>query len=169
MNESPIDIQHGFYNVFSIVRSTFDKVGSRIFVFFLVLHVLKSFSLKWIFSLGTNRLTYRVRLEESERYWIYTNMIRQSYQICFRISFFKLALTHPNSWLGWVWFDGISNIVGYLMPNTLYTYIKYMICKHILLITLWAHLFLCTRLNGFKHWYLLLTIQLNISHLFIHS
>ena len=25
-------------------------------------------------------------------------------------------------WLGWVWFYGISTIVGYLMPNPLYTY-----------------------------------------------
>ncbi len=27
-------------------------------------------------------------------------------------------------WLGWVKFDGISIIVGYLMPNPLYTYIS---------------------------------------------
>ena len=26
-------------------------------------------------------------------------------------------------WFGWVWFYGISTIVGYLMPNPLYTYI----------------------------------------------
>ena len=26
-------------------------------------------------------------------------------------------------WFGLVWFNGISNIVGYLMPNPLYTYI----------------------------------------------
>ena len=25
---------------------------------------------------------------------------------------------------GWVWFDGISTLVGYLMPNLLYTYIS---------------------------------------------
>ena len=34
-----------------------------------------------------------------------------------------------------VWFHGISTIVGYLIPNPVYTYIKYMICKLILLIT----------------------------------
>ena len=34
-----------------------------------------------------------------------------------------------------VWFYGISTIVGYLMPNPFYTYIKYMISKHILKIT----------------------------------
>ena len=34
-------------------------------------------------------------------------------------------------WFGLVWFYGTSTIVGYLMLNTLYTYIKYMICKHI--------------------------------------
>ncbi len=33
-----------------------------------------------------------------------------------------------------VWFNGISTIVGYLMPNPFYTN-KYMISKHILLIT----------------------------------
>ena len=37
---------------------------------------------------------------------------------------------------GLVRFYGISTIVGYLMPNPLYTYTKYIICKHILLITL---------------------------------
>ena len=26
-------------------------------------------------------------------------------------------------WFGFVWFDGISTIVGYLMPNSFYTYI----------------------------------------------
>ena len=29
---------------------------------------------------------------------------------------------------------GISTIVGYLMADPVFTYIKYMICKHILLI-----------------------------------
>ena len=27
-------------------------------------------------------------------------------------------------WFGLVWFYGISTIVGYLMPNSLYTYIS---------------------------------------------
>ena len=36
---------------------------------------------------------------------------------------------------GFVGFYGISTTVGYLMPNLLYAYIKYMICKPILLIT----------------------------------
>ena len=35
-------------------------------------------------------------------------------------------------WLGLVWFNGISTIVGYSMPNPVFIYIKYMICKHIL-------------------------------------
>ena len=30
-------------------------------------------------------------------------------------------------WFGWVGFYGISTIVGYLMPNPLYTYIKYIL------------------------------------------
>ena len=40
----------------------------------------------------------------------------------------------PFSLVQMVWFYGLSTIVGYLMPNPLYTYIhmKYMICKHIL-------------------------------------
>ena len=33
---------------------------------------------------------------------------------------------------GWVGFYGISTIVGYLMPNFVFTYISNMICKHIL-------------------------------------
>ena len=59
-----------------------------------------------------------------------------------------------------VWFYGISTIVGYLMPNLVYTYILdiYMICKH-----------KSTKLNGSKYCYVSLTIQLNSSHLFIHS
>ena len=38
------------------------------------------------------------------------------------------------AWFGFVGFYGISSIVGYLMPNPLYSYILniYMICKHIL-------------------------------------
>ena len=38
-------------------------------------------------------------------------------------------------WFGLVKFYGILTIIGYLMPNPLYKYIKHMICKHILLIT----------------------------------
>ena len=40
-------------------------------------------------------------------------------------------------WFGLVWFNGISTMVVYLMPNPVYTYVLniYMICKHILLIT----------------------------------
>ena len=34
-----------------------------------------------------------------------------------------------------VGFYGTSTIVGYLMPNPLYIYHKFMICKHILSIT----------------------------------
>ena len=37
-------------------------------------------------------------------------------------------------WFGLVWFYNTSNILGYLMPNQVYTYVwkKYMISKHIL-------------------------------------
>ena len=34
-----------------------------------------------------------------------------------------------------VWFAGISMILIYLMPNTVFTYILNIICKHILVIT----------------------------------
>ena len=42
-----------------------------------------------------------------------------------------------NDIFGFVWFYGISNIVGYSMPNPLYIYIyiRCMICEHILYIT----------------------------------
>ena len=79
--------------------------------------------------------------------------------------------------------------------SCLYIYIKYMISKRILYITFlnqpeffflhtvkWFHLFIsdmnnsidynsfvCTQQNVFKYCYLTLMIQLNISHLFIHS
>ena len=45
----------------------------------------------------------------------------------------KIANNNSIQFEGWVGFYGISTIVGYLMPNSIY-YIKYMICKHILLI-----------------------------------
>ena len=35
------------------------------------------------------------------------------------------------AWFGLIWFYGMSNIVGYLMPNPFYTYIEYMISKQI--------------------------------------
>ena len=37
-----------------------------------------------------------------------------------------------DKWFGLVWFYGISTIIGYLMPNPVYTYIRLLICKHIL-------------------------------------
>ena len=44
-------------------------------------------------------------------------------------------LRGPIDLFGLVWFYGISTVVGYLMPNPIYSiYIKYMICKQILLI-----------------------------------
>ena len=63
---------------------------------------------------------------------------------------------------------GISSIVGYLMPNPFYTYIKYMICKHILKITFLnePELF-CTQIKGFKYCYITVTIY--TSYLFAHS
>ena len=37
-----------------------------------------------------------------------------------------------KDWFGLVGFYGISTIMGYLMPNPVYTYIRYVFCKHIL-------------------------------------
>ena len=39
-----------------------------------------------------------------------------------------------DDWFGSIWFYDISSIVGYLIPNPVYTYIlkMCMICKHIL-------------------------------------
>ena len=41
----------------------------------------------------------------------------------------------PSKFKVMVWFYGISNIAGYLIPNPFYTYINYMISKHILKLT----------------------------------
>ena len=43
-----------------------------------------------------------------------------------------LVVMEGLPFLGLVWFYGILTIVGYLMPIPFYTYIKYMISKHIL-------------------------------------
>ena len=49
------------------------------------------------------------------------------------ISFLYLMAYQLSFGFVLVWFDGISTIVGYLMPNPLlYIYIKYLIFKHIL-------------------------------------
>ena len=69
--------------------------------------------------------------------------IHQIYKIWFglvlwHINHCWLFYSRPSSyiyikyiWFGLVWFYGISTIAGYLMPNPLYTYITYMISKHI--------------------------------------
>ena len=63
-----------------------------------------------------------------------------------------------------VWFYGISTIVGYLTPYPFYTYILN------LYDLVWlGFMNLRTHLNGFKCCYVSLTIQLTISYLFIHS
>ena len=67
-----------------------------------------------------------------------------------------------RSELGLVWFYGISTIVGYLMPNPVYTYIKYIICKRFVdNILNEPELIFCTQLNGFKYFNLLLIICLH--------
>ena len=68
--------------------------------------------------------------------------------------------THRSTILiGWlVGFYGISNIIGYLMPNPLFNiYQIYMLGKHIFLIKFLN--FFCIHLNGSKYYYVSLTIQ----------
>ena len=48
-----------------------------------------------------------------------------------------------NGQISMVWFDGISNIVGYLMPNPVYT--------HILDIYKWLQVFLSNTNSSIKH------------------
>ena len=59
-----------------------------------------------------------------------------------------------------VWFYCISTIVGYLMPNLVYSYILdiYMISKY-----------KSTKLSSSKYCYVSQAIQLNIIHLLTHS
>ena len=50
--------------------------------------------------------------------------------ICNSKLFLILSISDATRhWFGLVWFNGISTIVGYLMPNPVFIY---MICKHIL-------------------------------------
>ena len=102
-------------------------------------------------------------------------------------------------WFGLVDFYGVSTVVGYLMPNPLYTYIlniydlvwfgwvlwhinycrlfnaksylyikiRYMICKHILLI-IFSNEPKLILFHTIKWFQLLLTIQFNICHFFAH-
>ena len=78
-------------------------------------------------------------------------------------------------WFGSVWFDGVSTIVDYLMPNPVFAYILNVWFVNILKIQTvkWSDSYIpnnsILKLNGSKYCYLSLTIQLNISHLFAHS
>ena len=53
----------------------------------------------------------------------------------------------------------------------IYVYMKYMICKHILLITFLnePELIFCRDLNGFSYFYQIRIILFTINHLFVHS
>ena len=44
----------------------------------------------------------------------------------------QLEIVSVKVWSDFIRFNGISTIVGHLMPNPFYTYIKYMISEHIL-------------------------------------
>ena len=45
--------------------------------------------------------------------------------------FEKLYNCNTKSLSSFVWFYGKSTLVGYLMPNPVYIYIKYMVCENI--------------------------------------
>ena len=74
-------------------------------------------------------------------------------------------------WFSLVWFYGISTIVGYLMPNHVYSGIldTYMICKHILLIKFLnePEIFFCLQLNGFMFCYITVVIIVVIYRAFL--
>ena len=57
------------------------------------------------------------------------------------------------------------------MPNPVYTHISNMICKHILLITFLDEpaVIFSAQLNGFRYFYLILIILFTINHLLAHS
>ena len=70
---------------------------------------------------------------------------------------------------GLVWFYGISTIVGYLMPDPVFTYMLNIwfvnAFSWCIFIHAWAHFF-CSQLNVFKYCYLIWIILFNINHLF---
>ena len=73
-------------------------------------------------------------------------------------------------WFGWLLWH-INHFRLFNAKSSLYIYIKYMICKLILLITFLnepQHNFF-TQLNGLKYSYLIRIILLTINHLFAHS
>ena len=61
------------------------------------------------------------------------------------------------------WFYAISTVVGYLMPHPVNTY-----KLGVIIFLNKPELLFCTLLNCFKLYYVLLTIQLSISH-FLHT
>ena len=98
-------------------------------------------------------------------------------------------------WFGWVGFYHVSTIIGYLMSNSVYTYILnvsglvwfvgfydisaivgYLMPKcQILLIHIYQiyiickHILLIAQLNGFKYCYKIRIILFTINYLFAHS
>ena len=74
-------------------------------------------------------------------------------------------------WFGLVWWH-INHCRLFNTKSFLYIYIKYTWFVNTFC---WKHYkmnlssYFCTQLNGSKYWYISLTIQLNISHLFTHS
>ena len=90
---------------------------------------MKQQHLKYKYSNFCNHLIYRkivtIRLKEAvlDIYILKTT----------QIFLLKRNRSNLNILLfGLIWFSGISPIVGYLMPNPVFTYILNMICKHFL-------------------------------------
>ena len=71
--------------------------------------------------------------------------------------------------VGLVGFYDISSIVGFLMPNPVFIYIKGFvnICGRYIFKQVWAHSFV--QLNGFKYFYQTQIFLFTVCHLFAHS
>ena len=88
------------------------------------------------------------------------------------VLFLTIQFSHLFA-LSLVWFGCVLWHIDHgrlFNANCFYTYMMYMMCKHILLMMFLNELgsFFTTQLNGSKYGQVTLTIQLNISHLFTH-
>ena len=118
---------------------------------------------------------YVKKERRKKKVWAVKYWTRLNSMLLFQKSSISVVQEPPRETL--VWFYGISTIVGYLMPNPVFTY-KYMICKHFLIHTVKGSnssisnnsiLHKLTKLNSSNYCYISLTIQLNINHLSRHK
>ena len=140
---------------------------------------MKTNNLERTWRANTRRYVFHLRRIPGEISWCSSQAAWEACSDCFNL----------------VWFYGILSIVGYLMPNSFYTYILDMndFFTHFvdnIFKRNWSHFFFCIQLNGFIYFYLIriilytsncliahswmychltLTIQSNISHLFTQT